>query len=410
MTAQSRFAGAPQQLSMSALGTGPGREFEQANSPVVASPIRMQPQPRHSLPVSPWGVAEPQRPRPFDPDHPTVSNTYVATQAPVQINTTWPTPGEGQHQASHVPWLVDQQTRANEAWGQISEEPQGIQVATEPQQIEQKEASPAEKKLEVVAPEVPAPIPSIPEPEAVAPVQAKSISVSKKESNEATSVPAPSKKKATTALATPEALTTSTPIKPVPSVSPSSQQKSAWATTTTDDEKSKSAAPMGLREIQEAEKKKKEARKAAEIERERAARVAAASSSTEEVQFTASWGLPTSRAGARNDNTSSVKDTTSSPSTPAAPVWTNAAKPVAKTMKEILEEEERRRVSKVAKEKETIAWAGKRAAQGAAPKVNLVSFISRYRILTFFFRPSLLRRYLRLVVLGLQWDQEVKLP
>lgn len=148
-------------------------------------------------------------------------------------------------------------------------------------------------------------------------------------------------------------------------------QKTAWAKD--DDSKSKAAAPMNLREIQEAEKKKQDARKAAEKERERAAR--ATSSTAEEVQFTASWGLPTSQAGSRanNNSISVIKESHPAP-TPvpgSAPVWTNAAKPAAKTMKEIQEEEEKRR--QAAKEREIVTSVAKRAA-APAPKVSLFLF------------------------------------
>ena len=141
-----------------------------------------------------------------------------------------------------------------------------------------------------------------------------------------------------------------------PSPIPQAETKAAWAV---EDDKKKGSAPT-LREIQEAEAKKTEARKAEQRERERAERAARTSSQSEEFQsFTTSWGLPTSQAGTRaNSNGPKEAPVVTSafsapaPVSPAPAVWTNAAKaPVAKkTMKEIQEEEERKR--KLVKEKD----------------------------------------------------------
>ncbi|KAJ7770933.1 hypothetical protein DFH07DRAFT_259983 [Mycena maculata] len=137
--------------------------------------------------------------------------------------------------------------------------------------------------------------------------------------------------------------------------------KPAWAKEEEAKRPKPSGVTLSLRDIQDAEAKKAEARKVTERDRERAAR---ASSSTgpapEEAQpFTASWGLPTSQAGAR---AAPAKETAAaSPTTGGAPaVWTNATKPNAtkKTMKEIQEEEEKRK--KLAT-KETAAAAARRA-------------------------------------------------
>ncbi|KAJ3910413.1 hypothetical protein F5879DRAFT_929457 [Lentinula edodes] len=144
----------------------------------------------------------------------------------------------------------------------------------------------------------------------------------------------------------------------VPSAAPK-----AWAK----EEDSKKSA-TSLRKIQDAEAKKVEARKTAEREKERAARVATqsiVSPSPEDVQtFTASWGLPTSKAG---KGSAAVTPKELLPPTPASasavpPVWsTSAAKPVAtkKTMKEIQEEEERRKKTVA---KETVANVASRRA------------------------------------------------
>ncbi|KAH7929382.1 hypothetical protein BV22DRAFT_1057157 [Leucogyrophana mollusca] len=145
---------------------------------------------------------------------------------------------------------------------------------------------------------------------------------------------------------------------------PATQSKPAWST----EEDTKKAKPLGtamsLREIQEAEVKRAEARKAAEKERERLARANAtvATASGEDAQpFTASWGLPTSQAGARNAVSPKDPPAGSTLTASSTPVWTNAtpAPAAKKTMKEIQEEEERRKKFAV---KETVAAAAARRA------------------------------------------------
>ncbi|KAJ7693585.1 hypothetical protein B0H17DRAFT_489140 [Mycena rosella] len=149
------------------------------------------------------------------------------------------------------------------------------------------------------------------------------------------------------------------PSIPAAESSPQVPAKAAW----TKEEEAKKPKPSGvtlsLRDIQDAEAKKVEARKVAERDRDRAVR---ASSSTapapEEAQpFTASWGLPTSQAGAR---AAPAKETGAAASPTTGAVWTNATKPVAtkKTMKEIQEEEEKRKKTAT---KETTAAAARRA-------------------------------------------------
>ncbi|KAJ7293786.1 hypothetical protein C8J57DRAFT_1269996 [Mycena rebaudengoi] len=175
--------------------------------------------------------------------------------------------------------------------------------------------------------------------------------------------PQPSKPR-TKSIAQPVAQPPIPPAQPISESAPPviAAPKAAWSK----EEEAKKAKPSGvalsLRDIQDAESKKTEARKVADRDRERAAR---ASSSTipapeDAPPFTASWGLPTSQAGAR---AAPAKETgiTASPSTAgAAPVWTNATKPptTKKSMKEIQEEEEKRK--KLAT-KETAAAAARRA-------------------------------------------------
>lgn len=146
--------------------------------------------------------------------------------------------------------------------------------------------------------------------------------------------------------------------------------KLAWAKEE-DHKKKKGVIPsISLREIQEAEAKKAEARKVAEKEKERLTRASAAAAAAdikEDVQpFITSWGLPTSQAGSRGTPTSaSALVSSPAPTTPqpTTPVWTTPAKPLTakKTMKEIQEEEERRK-KLAAKEAPVIATPVKRYA------------------------------------------------
>ncbi|KAH9921405.1 uncharacterized protein B0H18DRAFT_1086113 [Fomitopsis serialis] len=148
-------------------------------------------------------------------------------------------------------------------------------------------------------------------------------------------------RKSSTQAAAPSTIVPKT-APPSPSPAPA-----AWAT----DEEAKKVKPSGA---PLAETKKLEARKAAERERERAARLAGAS-----------WGLPTSQAGAARPVATPKEPVTSpgsSATTPATAVWTNTANP------EIQEEEEKRR-KLASKEKETVAAAAKRAHADATTKV-----------------------------------------
>lgn len=161
----------------------------------------------------------------------------------------------------------------------------------------------------------------------------------------------------------------SLPIKPqaAPSVSVHSPPvKTVWSKE--DDGKKASGVSIGFREIQEAEAKQSEARKAA-LERERAAAAARnISTSTDDspVPTTTSWGLPTSQV-----QTGRKEPITAGSPTPAVPVWTNVVKPPAtkKTMKEIQEEERRRKVEQQTQEKEVINVPVRRSHAEAVSKV-----------------------------------------
>jgi PERQ amino acid-rich with GYF domain-containing protein len=143
--------------------------------------------------------------------------------------------------------------------------------------------------------------------------------------------------------------------------------KTVWSKG--DDGKKPSAVSLGFREIQEAEAKQSEARKVA-LERERAvATTRNVSTPTEDppVPTTTSWGLATSQVQAGR------KEPTSAGSpVPAFPVWTNVVKPPAtKTMKEIQEEERRKKVEQQqVQEKDAINAAVRRSHAEAVSKVT----------------------------------------
>ncbi|KAI0662392.1 hypothetical protein C8Q70DRAFT_557263 [Cubamyces menziesii] len=328
---------------------------------------------------SPWIAQEGpafRRPGPFDPVHPTASNTFVAPQIAPSQSFGRGTPGGIATEQS--PWQAPvQPAPANDPWGTATSSLTAANLGQHDEQQRQAELQQQQQQQQQqpqVSPKVDA---SQPEP-AASPAEEPQPQPSPSPVATAPSVPSPTepvapqktrrKSSAQAAQASPQAPKVTPPVpapkppSPAPVSAPAAEQKPAWAV----DEEKKAKAALNLREIQEAEAKKLEARKAAERERERAARAAASAQPDDFQPFTASWGLPTSQAGARNTN--ATKETPASspfaaPSpTTAPPVWTNAAKaPVAKkTMKEIQEEEERRKKLAAAKEKETMAVAARR--------------------------------------------------
>ncbi|KAF7306543.1 GYF domain-containing protein [Mycena indigotica] len=149
-------------------------------------------------------------------------------------------------------------------------------------------------------------------------------------------------------------------------VIPAGQSKTAWAKDDDSKRPKPSGVTLSLRDIQDAEAKKAATRKVAATTTRPTPSTAP---STDEIQpFTASWGLPTSQAGARpppvKEAPPVVASTASGTSVGAsgtpAPVWTNAVKTTAtkKSMKEIQEEEEKRKKLAV---KESVAPAARRA-------------------------------------------------
>jgi PERQ amino acid-rich with GYF domain-containing protein len=127
--------------------------------------------------------------------------------------------------------------------------------------------------------------------------------------------------------------------------------RSAW--TKDDDVKGKkttTTTSISLRAIQEAEARKQQSLKGIEREKEKIRAGITTEVKEDSQPFTTSWGLPTSQAGARSNTYPPSKDVPplSAPTTqasPASPVWTATVKTpvVKKSMKEIQEEEEKRK-------------------------------------------------------------------
>lgn len=351
-----------------------------------------------------WGNSEAPgapRPTPFSAPHPKVSNTIPANatpQAPGQFTSRaqnisgpksaistnqspWGLGRQPSQSASAVsqrdasPWVAASQGVVQEGWGEshagssnltfsnlvqhnqqqdtasssaVHDSPTGIETIPLPAQAEPASAT---AKTQAAAATAPTPAAETPTP-AVPKAQTKRKSSNKAAVADATATPAP----------------------PVPAPAPDVLALAAKAPWSQDEEAKKqpSGVALGFREIQEAEAKRAEARKVAE--KDRAARAAAQASPVDEAPaFTTSWGLPTSKTGARGTPALATKETptpavASSPATP--PVWTNSAKapPAKKGMKEIQEEEERRKKS--IKEKESVAAAARRGYADTTTKVS----------------------------------------
>ena len=166
---------------------------------------------------------------------------------------------------------------------------------------------------------------------------------------------------------------------PIP-VEPPPTPKVAWAKEE-DIKKKASGISVSLREIQEAEAKRLESRKAPEREKERSARVTA--ESKEDIQpFTASWGLPTSQAGSRN-NSIPIRETLAvSASSPTTAVWTTPSlkqSAIKRTMKEIQEEEEKHK-KQISKEA-IVAANVKRAYADSTASTAKVSLFHRFLLI-----------------------------
>jgi PERQ amino acid-rich with GYF domain-containing protein len=343
----------------------------------IIAPSANQPPANLSLPQSsissinaqlPWNSQEPvspRRPGPFEAIHPTSANTIVNNP----VTASQPAPWTRQNHApvpvpltdEPSPWFVASQGVVDESWkevpgpnsltfhnvGQHNQLPQ--ELAPHVDSITIQEASDLSSRL-----------PSAPSPP-VSSIPAPSPTRRRKSANQSNQTQAPASKPAA-AIANVKS----------PSPPPAAQPKPAWS----NDDENKKALPAGIslniREIQDAEVKKLEVRKAAEKERERAARAAAPiSSPNDPPTFTASWGLPTSRVGAAR-NAPQKETQVNAPAQPV-PVWTSVGKvqPTKKTMKEIQEEEQRRKKYAA---KEPVVAVARRAVDGNTKASFMVSF------------------------------------
>ncbi|KZT22108.1 hypothetical protein NEOLEDRAFT_1157903 [Neolentinus lepideus HHB14362 ss-1] len=373
--------GAQPTLSLPPLATALAQSTIGSHSPVAQHSQNFQhpvlSTPSQATPSSSWNVPEPspsRRPNQFDAAVPKTGNT-VANPAPSgalsssgsvtpshqaqRTSTNAAPPPQSQTLNDKSPWYTASRGMVEEGWGDAADSNR-LTVSNLMQHNEQQRQQERIPLRDSPEPREPATLGA--ESSAVQPVVPVTSDkvVSKKKSSQKTIQDTLAETAAPSAVpASSTSVSVASPIAPASIPAP----KAPW---TIDEEKTKpSGVAMGFREIQEAEAKKLEARRAAEKEREKERLVkTAAPASTEETQpFVASWGLPTSQAGATRTTSQTPKDVaaTTSPGTPATAPWTNAGNPAAnkKTMKEIQEEEERRK-KEAAKQKETVAAAVRR--------------------------------------------------
>ena len=340
------------------------------------SAAQLQPQSVANLPVAQplWGIAQTSaqpRPRPFDAPHPTSSNV-VKTPIPSNDAVPFNLP-QGHLESSD--WYTASKPEIHDGWGDISTVavPSGAVPGNDNNQGQshgwttppRTSPAPFDRAAELAS--ASQGLRSTPTPPQVQ---------SQPQSRDSVSQTAPKKRGSGSqapqqAVSKPSAAasgvlqSTFKPPSPLPA---SAQAKPAWSTLVpgTEDE-NKTTKQTGLRAIQEAEAKRVEARKTAEREKERAAR---AQPQEETQTFTASWGLPTSQAGAGR---SASKEQTPALAAQAvtSPVWINATKPLQtkRTMKDIQEEEEQRKKA-AAQDKEAAMAAARRAYSGSSNKVS----------------------------------------
>ncbi|KAG2149771.1 hypothetical protein BD769DRAFT_1408297 [Suillus cothurnatus] len=309
-----------------------------AEPPAVRTPVSAV-QPENVS--SPWGAPEPatvRRPMAEIPTPPPVA------QAPPAAWSQPPQPSRNAPKSKDPsPWLTASLGVVDDGWREVPG-PNSLTVSNLGQHNKMYEDVDEESNVavspigETEEEAVPVPASEIPQPAPVAPAPAPHI--------EPSAFTAPKAKVKSTVreaqTPAPASAPKFTPPAPIPALkSPSPVPKPAWAT---EDDAKKGKASLGLREIQEAEAKKAEARKVAERERLARANVPAPPAVVEDAQlFTASWGLPTSQTGARVAVTPRGGEAAATPAA-SAPVWTSTSTaPAKKTMKEIQEEEERRK-------------------------------------------------------------------
>ncbi|KAG1866280.1 hypothetical protein C8R48DRAFT_747549 [Suillus tomentosus] len=310
-----------------------------AESPAVRTPVSAV-QPENVS--SPWGAPEPvtvRRPVVEIPTPPPVA------KAPPAAWSQPPQPARNAPKSKDPsPWLTASLGVVDDGWREVPG-PNSLTVSNLGQHNKMFEDVDEESNVAVSpigeteeeAATAPVPVSDIPQPAPVAPAPAPHI-----ELPAFTAPKAKSKSTVREAQAPAASAPKSTPPAPIPALkSPSPVPKPAWAT---EDDAKKGKASLGLREIQEAEAKKTEARKVAERERLARANVPTPPAVVEDAQpFTASWGLPTSQTGARATVIPRGGEAAVTPAA-SAPVWTSTSTaPTKKTMKEIQEEEERRK-------------------------------------------------------------------
>jgi PERQ amino acid-rich with GYF domain-containing protein len=301
---------------------------------------------------------------PFDTTpYPTSRNTTSTRTAPPPPAPSWapmkqPTPSE----SSQTPWFNASQGITDDGWGHVPG-PHSLTVSNLTQHTQQHESG------EVFARDGAGALDSPLEPTSLQddlpqPVQSSSIAAPPEPPQQVTrpgrkfSVQTNSAQLTAPTSSTPAATQLVKEPTPLPSAV-SVPTKPVWSTE--DDKKKSIGGPTSLREIQEMEAKKQEARKAAERERSRASATTAAPVSEDSQTFTASWGLPTSQVGVKTSAKDSLgvivpsasastptSVTLSSPthpsSAPPVAVWTTTQKSATKkSMRDILDEEERRK-------------------------------------------------------------------
>lgn len=333
----------------------------------------------NAAPQSPWATVEPvptRRLGPFDATHPKATNTIIKqTVISSQPSSPWGPTGATSPQPSQTneasPWYAASQGCATS---------DGWRETPGPNSLTFDNVGAHNQLHQTPASDAPEPVTETPaDPQLPSPTEfpAKPVAEHVPSVGPAISLP-PSVPKSKRKPSTQQNQTVAPNLKTQPPMTsvvkdspPPAQSKPAWSTDEDTKKLKPSSTGLGLREIQETEAKKSEARKAAE--RERATRAPTSPTIEDTQPFTASWGLPTSRVGARIDISPKEGPTAISSSSPVlnVPVWTNAGKPqqTKRTMKEIQEEEERRK--KMANKETTAAAAARRGYVDSTNKVSV---------------------------------------
>ena len=359
-----------------------------AMAPTAAIPTSIPPTLSLSQPA--WNDTTESAPKhtaltPFDNTAFPTSRNTTATRA-VPPAQSWapmkqPTPSE----SSQSPWFNASQGIIDDGWDHISG-PHSLTVSNLTQHTQQQESGEVFSRDSVAALDSPVELSHLQEA-LPPPIQNSSIPVSPEPPQQ----PARPGRKFSVQINSAQ-LTTPATTQPVKEPTPppsavSVPTKPVWSTE--DDKKKSTGGPTSLREIQEMEAKKQETRRAAERDRPRVHVAAPAPVSEDSQAFTASWGLPMSQVGVKT----SVKDAPgaivpsvspstsasiaiSSPTPPSsAPVavWTSTQKSATKkSMRDILEEEERRK--KTASKESTVPSAPRRAYAESTNKVSRFEF------------------------------------